>query len=419
MDKGKTPEQLYAERSKRVDDAIHLRQPDRIPISLSFNNMLANLAGMTQQEIYEDAEKANAALELAARRYQPDLLRGVGRGPGPSLALGDRSTKWPGHGLDANSSFQYVETEYMKAEDYDAFLADPTDWGVRTYLPRVFGELEGLSQLPHLGLTLFGFWGMSMYIGDFASPPVVSALEALCKAGKEQVEWRKRQKETSRRMAALGFPPTPYKTGGSMAAPFDFMGDTLRGMKGLFLDMRRRPEQLLEAEEKVGRMQTENAIARCRATGANSVNIPLHRGSDGFISIPMFERFYWPQFKKMVFDLTDAGIMPHILWEGNWDQRLHYLTELPKGKTIGWFQQSNIFKVKEMLGDTMCIIGGMPISMLLDTPPEEIREYTKKVCQQVGKGGGFIMSTDIGDMEGANPDLVQVWVEAAREFGVY
>ena len=225
-----------------------------------------------------------------------------------------------------------------------------------------------------------------------------------------QLAWLQKIKELVPRMAALGFPPNPLILGGSMAAPFDFMGDTLRGMRGIFADMRRCPEKLLEAEEKAGRMQTETAIARCKARGANSVSIPLHRGSDGFISLPAFERFYWPQLKKMLLDLIEAGITPVVFWEGTWDQRLRYLAELPKGKTVGKFQQSDIFKVKEVLGDTMCIQGGMPVSMLLKSTAEEIREHTKKLCQVVGKGGGFIMSTDIGELEGCDPDLIQVWV---------
>ena len=57
--------------------------------------------------------------------------------------------------------------------------------------------------------------------------------------------------------------------------------------------------------------------------------------------------------------LIDAGIMPYVFYEGVWDQRLEYLAELPRGKTVGWFQASDIFKVKDVVGDTMCIAGGM------------------------------------------------------------
>jgi uroporphyrinogen-III decarboxylase len=420
IDKGKTPEQLCQERAKRLDDAIHLRQPDRIPISLALGNLLAEIGGITRQELCESPDMALTALEKAAVRYQPDIARqGFGGFSGPSRVLGDRMTKWPGYGLGENDSYQFHEDEYMKAEDYDAFLADPADWAIRVYLPRVFSKLEGLSKLPNLAMAALGTYGMSMYVADMALPSVVTAFQALAEAGQMQLAWLQTMKEVVPRMAALGFPPSPLIYGGLMAAPFDFMADTLRGMRGIFVDMRRCPEKLLEAEEKVGRMQTENAIARCKARGANSVMIPLHRGSDGFISIPAFERFYWPQFKKMMLDLIEAGITPLVFWEGAWNQRLHYLAELPKGKTVGMFQQSDIFKVKEVLGDTMCIQGGMPVSMLFKSNPEEIREYTKKLCQVVGKGGGFIMSTDIGELEGCDPDLIQVWCDATKEFGVY
>jgi uroporphyrinogen-III decarboxylase len=257
---------------------------------------------------------------------------------------------------------------------------------------------------------------MAPFLSSLALPEVATALEALAKAAKMQLSWSGKVIGNIKRMAALGFPPIPFG-GDGVEAPFDYMSDTLRGMRGIFLDMRRSPEKLLAAEEKVSQIQVEYAIALSKATGRKTAFFPLHRGSDGFISLPMFERFYWPQLKDMMLQLIDAGITPHVFYEGNWDKRLEYLAELPKGKTVGKFQQSNIFKVKEVLGDTMCILGGMSVSMLLGSEPSQIREHTHKVCQEVGRGGGFIMTTDISDMEGCNPELIKVWVDATKEFG--
>jgi uroporphyrinogen-III decarboxylase len=121
----------------------------------------------------------------------------------------------------------------------------------------------------------------------------------------------------------------------------------------------------------------------------------------------------------MMLALVDQGIMPFVFYEGVWDQRLKYLTELPKGKTSGLFQFSDIFKVKEVVGNTMCIMGGMRNSLLQAGTAEEVRALTKQLCQAVGKGGGFIMSTGIGEMEGCKPELVKVWVDATKEYGVY
>jgi len=137
------------------------------------------------------------------------------------------------------------------------------------------------------------------------------------------------------------------------------------------------------------------------------------------MSIAQFEKFYWPQLKNMVLVLIENGITPYLFYEGVWDNRLKYLAELPRGKSVGWFQNSDIFKVKEVLGDTMCIAGGMPNSLLISGTADKVREHTRQVSQIVGKGGAFIMCTSVGEMSTCKPELVKVWVEATREYGVY
>jgi len=62
----KTPAQLYAERSKCIQDAIQLKQPDHIPIMLPMSYMLAEIGGVTKQELHENPEKAQQLLEKAA-----------------------------------------------------------------------------------------------------------------------------------------------------------------------------------------------------------------------------------------------------------------------------------------------------------------------------------------------------------------
>ncbi|MBI5303905.1 MAG: hypothetical protein HY868_17340 [Chloroflexi bacterium] len=416
-DVGKSPQQLFAERAKRIQDALQLKQPDRIPIQLGMGYMLAEMGGITRQEQHENGAKELELLEKAALHFQPDSIMGVFNNPAPGLVVGDRMTKFPGHGLDPNGSFQFVEGEYMKAEDYDAFLDDPADWSIRKYWPRVFPRLEGLAVLPPLGMAAFGHYSL-FNLGVFKAPPVVQALQTLAKAIEAQAAGDARAVRGVQRMIELGFAP-PTFMGSLIEAPFDFMSDTLRGMRGIFLDMHRRPEKLLAAQEKVLRFELEFAINWSRATGINVAFIPLHRGSDGFMSLPQFEKFYWPQLKAMMVGLVNAGIQPFVFYEGVWNQRLKYLAELPKGKTAGLFQSSDIFKVKEIVGDTMCIMGGMPNSLLQAGTADQVRDLTKKLCQIVGKGGGYIMSVGVGEMEGCRPDLVKVWVDATKEYGVY
>lgn len=417
LDAGKSPEQLFAERAKRFDDALNLRQPDRIPVSMGAGYFLADYCGLTHRELVEDAVKAQEALETVAQTFKPDSIFGIWNSAAPAIALGDRMTKWPGHGLADSGSFQFAEQEFMRPEDYAPFLRDPSDWILRTYLPRAFSELSGLAAMPPVGMFAFGHYNLGN-LPFYTSPPVEQSILALHKASGIQAAAGAAGMDSMNRMAALGFPP-PALGGILLEAPFDFMSDTLRGMRGIMLDIHQRPEELLEAQQRVLEIELEYALYFSRITGLKVAGIPLHRGSDGFMSLKQFETFYWPQLRELMLRLIEHGITPSAFYEGVWDQRLSYLAELPKGKTIGMFQSTDIFKAKEMLGDVMPIMGGMPNSLLQGGTVEQVRSYTKELCERVGRNGGFIMTTYVGELEGSNPELVAAWVDATREFGHY
>jgi uroporphyrinogen-III decarboxylase len=418
----KSPEQLCAQRSQRIMDAVQLKQPDRIPLMIRLGYLLAEIGGMTRLDMHQDPERAHAALVKAALRFQPDNITGPFGSPNPSRALGDRSTKWPGYGLGPDGSFQYIEQEFMKAEDYDDFIEDPADWCIRVYLPRVFGELEGFELFPPLGFTALGYYGVVPNLNVFNHPKMLKTLQALTQAVQFAAESAANMIAGAQQLAAAGFPRDPM-SGPILAAPFDFMSDTLRGMRGIFTDLRRQPEKLLAAEEKASHLMLKHAVAVTAAARADGkmafANFPLHRGDDNFMSIAQFERFYWPQLRQLLLQLIERGITPTIFYEGVWDKRLKYLTELPKGKTIARFHNTDIFKAKEIIGETACIMGGMPVSLLLGGTALQVREHTKRLCEVCGKDGGFIMTTGTAELEGCRPELVEVWADATREFGVY
>ena len=117
--------------------------------------------------------------------------------------------------------------------------------------------------------------------------------------------------------------------------------------------------------------------------------------------------------------LAAADILPLVFYEGVWDNRLKHLATLPRAKSLGWLQVSDIAKVKETVGDTMAIIGGMRNSGLQAGTVEQVREETRRVCEIAGEGGGFVMCPSIGEMEGCRPDLVKVWVEETKAFAVH
>jgi uroporphyrinogen-III decarboxylase len=184
------------------------------------------------------------------------------------------------------------------------------------------------------------------------------------------------------------------------------------------LDMYRCPEKLLAAQEKVLPLMLGSAIGMAEMSGNPRIFIPLHRGADGFMSINQFERFYWPYLKVLMLGLIDVGLTPIPFYEGMYDQRLQHMRELPPGKVVAWFDRTDLFRAKKVIGDHTCIAGGMPVSLLQSGTVEQVRDLTERLIKEVGAGGGYIMTSSTA-LDDTKPELVKAWLEATREFGVY
>ena len=92
--------------------------------------------------------------------FEPDMFIGLYAFDIESNEMvGTKNYNWPGNGLPDTSSAQFHEGEYMKAEEYDAFIDNPGDFIFRKYLPRVYGKLEGLNYMPPF-MSLLSYGGL-------------------------------------------------------------------------------------------------------------------------------------------------------------------------------------------------------------------------------------------------------------------
>lgn len=412
----KSVEELYQERLKRVEDAIQLKQPDRVPFLPHINFFAASYAGLDGDEAFYHHEKWAEANKNVYLDLEPDLFHLHAFAGNALDILACKQIKWPAHDGKGGPGFQFVEKEYMLADEYGAFLKDPSDYLFRTYLPRVFGSLEALKTLPSLmSLFLYGykFAGASRI---FATDEIFAAAESIYKAGLAAKKTHAAQAAIAREMKELGF-PRAY-SGQNISVPFDVISDMFRGMRGTMLDMYRQPDKLLEMMERIYPILLELGISGAEKSGIPRIYIPLHRGADGFMSLKQFETFYWPGLKKLTLALIEKGLTPCLFVEGDCGSRLEYFKEFPKGKVLALLDSTDIFKAKEILGDTMCLAGNMPSSLLSTGTPEQVTAYTKKLIDIVGKGGGFIMSSRTA-MDDANPALVKLWADVTHEYGIY
>jgi uroporphyrinogen-III decarboxylase len=120
----------------------------------------------------------------------------------------------------------------------------------------------------------------------------------------------------------------------------------------------------------------------------------------------------------LVVNLCKRGATPNIFFEGNFDSRIKYLLEFPKGKFVAKFDTSDIFRAKEILKGHCCIEGNVPSSLLQAGTKEDVIAYSKKLIDVVGKDGGFILSPRSSTDE-VKPENLKAMIDFTKEYGVY
>jgi uroporphyrinogen-III decarboxylase len=411
-------EQRYQEREKRVNDAIALKKPDTIPILPLFGFFSGRYAGYTMAEMMYEPEKMWDAEVKCIRDFEPDMVQNPFnlRYIGPLLeTLGFTQLKWPGAQLDPNVTFQFVEGEYMKADEYDHFLSDMSDFMLRRYWPRICNGLKGFEKLPPLHNIISYYMGIPTGFGAFSLPEVQEALDTLKKAGEHSAKIGAYSRKFVQALKEEGF---PMQAGALSQAPFDTLGDFFRGTRGLMIDMYRKPDLVIKACEKLLPFMVEMAVNAYKVSGNPRVFIPLHKGPEGFMSLDQFKKFYWPTFRELMIALINEGLVPCPFVEGDYTSRLDIIRDVPEGKVCYAFEATDMAKAKKALGGRVCIRGAIPISVLTTGTPEDVRAACKKLIDTAGKDGGFIMDAST-TLEDARLENVRAMFQFTREYGIY
>ena len=410
-------EKAYKERVNRLKDAIQLKKlPDRVPVLPILSFFPAFYGGITPQEAMYDYDKLYEAGKKYVLDFEPDANPGIGIAtPGRVFDILDfKLYAWPGHGVSPKHTYQCLEAEYMTADEYDDLIEDPSHFFTNTYMPRIFGKLDGFKMLPNLiSMQEIVFVGPNVI--PFGLPPVQKAYKALLKAGSEALKWAGVLGDFNKEMAELGF---PGGAGGFSKVPFDVIGDTLRGTRGIMVDMYRQPDKLLEAVEAVTPMMIDMGVSATQMAGNPLVMIPLHKGADGFLSDEQFKKFYWPNFRKLLMGLIDEGCVPLLFVEGSYNTRLEIIKDVPKGKTYWTFDATDMAKAKKILGGVACIGGNVPTDLLSVGTPQQIKDYVKKLIDTCAPGGGYIVANGVAADE-VKPENLKAMVDFTKEYGVY
>lgn len=97
-----------------------------------------------------------------------------------------------------------------------------------------------------------------------------------------------------------------------------------------------------------------------------------------------------------------------------------FMKQIESGKNFDlWaFDQTDMAKAKEIIGDVACIAGNVPSSLLTVGTPNQVKNYVQKLIEICGEGGGFMVMNG-AVIEKAKPENVKAMIEATKEYGKY
>src|SRR4051812_24627969 len=221
-------QELYQQRLQRYVTAMRNEKPDCIPIRPFVAEFTGKYAGYTCQEVAHDYPKAFDAALKCARDFDWDAVvpNMVYVWTGLAQAAGLRYYGIPGIGMPHTVGFNYIEPAedeaFMRADEYDALIDDPTGFLYNVWLPRISTEVSKLGEPSTYRNSLALVKGaMAMLSYFYAFGPQIDRLRTEC--------------------------GTVWAISGIFKAPFDILADKLRGYVGLPMDMHTHPKKVLQA----------------------------------------------------------------------------------------------------------------------------------------------------------------------------
>ena len=406
----KTAQELAKERLARIEAAINLEEPDRVPYSGVGGDVIPAYAGVTHHEYCYDYDKTREALKKFHRDFPCDWsfasgFTGVGVPPvtfafanDPDVnavfamygtvhdLLGDVCTRYPGREIEENCSPQFIGGKFMEAEEYDELIEDPVGFMAETVLPRICKNLQSTTK----------------------------AMATWVRLGLEYRNIAAFMEGVNKDMEELGYPIMPITMG---MVPLDLIGDGLRDVTNVLLDIYRRPDKVKKACDALMDPIMKVGLA-LKPLGVKLAFIPLHLNE--YLSPELYKEFYWPYLKEIILGFLKEDIKSMVFFEGRHDAHLETILDLPRGWGIAYFEKTDIRKAKEVLKDHTCVMGGVPISLIVSGTPEKIDAYVKELLEDVKPGGGYILTTSVGVAPRDTPlENIRALASAVEKYGKY
>ena len=169
----------------------------------------------------------------------------------------------------------------------------------------------------------------------------------------------------------------------------------LLGIQQLSVAMRRNPDELDAFVKRWNDERIKPVIEKIKAGKGPDLKYCFDSSilmlAHTIMNKKQFERFYWPYLKELLDAYAEKKMNIRIFTEGAILRFAEYFKDYPKGVLTFHLEQDDPFEFREALPN-VAIMGGMTTDLLSAATPEECVNYAKRLCDELGKEGGFIFS---------------------------
>ena len=173
--------------------------------------------------------------------------------------------------------------------------------------------------------------------------------------------------------------------------PLDFILEHYMTFSELVTTIRKDPEKICAIIDVLAQILLENLSTH--QSDMQTTYYTMVMTMPTFLNSQAFRNFYYP-FINEVCQLTIAsGDVLSIFMQRDCSQHYQTLAELPdnKGNIIVISEESNLKQLKRILGDKVCIGGGLTSNLLDYASKEECKDEVKRLVDQCASGGGFVL----------------------------
>ena len=367
----RTSQELLQERKTRIRRAIALEKNDRPPVVLQMDAFCARHMGVKLSEFTGSIQRSHEVMLASIKNLgNADASERAFGGSHIFLPMSYMSRiKLPGRDLPDDNMWQMDEHELISIEDYDVILSK----------------------------------GWPEFFADFLKNKLNINLEAvMCEMA-----------ASTRMMAAF------EEAGYAIYTPvaFTLINECLgggRSMAKFMRDLYKIPDKVEAVLDVIQEDQLKKVGPAIKAAQAEVVFVSPSRGASAFFAPKLWERFVWKYLKKIGDAIIAEGAVINVHADGDWERDLEHFREFPKGKCVFEADHgTDMYKLKEKIGDWCAIKGDVPAALLACGTPDEVYRYCKTLIKDMGDG--FILSSGCTIPDNAKVENVRAMISAATD----